>query len=228
MRRVLFTWRDVEIHSYPALLYLGLVCGVYAGYGAAASMPIDPDRASVGVLILIVPALVGARLWFVLSHWPAFRSEPRRVWRRGDGGAALVGGLLLAVALSPAVLAPLGLPFGAFWDAATFTMLVGMIFTRVGCLLNGCCAGRPSEGRLALHLPDHAGRWERRHPVQLLELAAAVVLLAGATAIAAAAPFPGATFLFALAGYGCARLILHPLREPQGARKELSCRTGSC
>ena len=216
MRRVLFGWHGVEVHSYPALLYLGLLCGVYAGYGAATSMPIDPDRASVGLLILIVPALVGARLWFVLSHWQVFRREPRRIWRRKSGGAALVGGLLLAVAISPALLAALGLPFGAFWDTATFTLLVGMIFTRVGCLLNGCCAGRPSEGRLALCLPDHEGRWERRHPVQLLELAAAVVLLAGAAAIATAPPFPGAVFVFALAGYGCARLILNPLREPQG------------
>jgi phosphatidylglycerol---prolipoprotein diacylglyceryl transferase len=228
VRRVLFSWHGVEVHSYPALLYVGLVCGVYAGYGAATSMPIDPDRTTVGILILIVPALVGSRLWFVASHWELFRREPSRIWRRTEGGAALVGGLLLAVALSPAVLAGLGLPFGTFWDAATFTMLVGMIFTRVGCLLNGCCAGRPSEGRLSLNLPDHRGRWERRHPVQLLELAASVALLAGAAAIATAPPFPGAVFVFALAGYGSARSILNPLREPQGTRKELSCPTGSC
>ena len=227
MRRLLFTWHGVGVPSYPALLYVGLLCGVYAGYGAAAAGPVDPDRTTLAILILIVPALVGSRLWFVWSHWEVFRHDPRRIWRRGDGGSALVGGLLLAVALSPAVLAPLGLPFAAFWDAATFTMLVGMVFTRVGCLLNGCCAGRPSEGRLALNLPDHEGRWERRHPVQLLELAAAVVLLAGAVAVAAAPPFTGAVFAFALAGYACVRSILNPLREPQGSRRELSCRTGS-
>ena len=228
MRRVLFRWHGVEVHSYPALLYLGLVCGVYAGYGAAASMPIDPDRAAAGILILIVPALVGSRLWFVLGHWEVFRREPHRIWRRADGGAALVGGLLLAVAVSPPLLALLGLPFGTFWDAATFTMLVGMIFTRVGCLLNGCCVGRPSEGRLTVDLPDHQGRWARRHPVQLLELAAAVALLAGAAAIATDPPFPGSIFAYALAGYGCVRSILNPLREPQDIRKELQCRTGSC
>lgn len=221
MRRVLFSLHGVDVHSYPALLYVGLLCGVYAGYGAATTMPIDPDRAFAGILILIVPALVGSRLWFVLTHWQVFRREPRRLWRRGEGGAALVGGLLLAVALSPAVLAALGLPFATFWDAATFTMLVGMIFTRMGCLLNGCCGGRPSEGRLALRLPDHSGRWERRHPVQLLELVTAVTLLGGAVAIATAPPFPGAVFVFALAGYGCARSILDPLRESHGVRKEL-------
>jgi prolipoprotein diacylglyceryltransferase len=222
VRRVLFGWRGVEVHSYPALLYLGLTCGVYAGYGAAASMQLDPDRTAAGVLILIVPALVGARLWFVLSHWQVFRREPRRIWRRKEGGATLVGGLLLALALSPVVLAALGLPFGAFWDAATFTLLVGMIFTRVGCLLNGCCTGRPSEGRLALHLPDQTGHWERRHPVQLLELTTAIALLGGCVAISFAELPPGAIFVFALAGYACARSIIDPLRESRGLRKELS------
>jgi prolipoprotein diacylglyceryltransferase len=222
VRRVLFRWHGIEVHSYPAFLYLGLLCGVYAGYGAAASLPLDPDRASLGVLVLIVPALVGARLWFVLSHWRTFRRDPGRIWRREEGGATLAGGLVLALALSPAVLAWLGLPFATFWDAATFTMLVGMIFTRVGCLLNGCCSGRPTDGRLALRLPDHTGRVERRRPVQLLELAAAVALLAGAAAILTAPPFPGAVFVFALAGYACARSILDPLREPRRSRKELS------
>jgi phosphatidylglycerol:prolipoprotein diacylglycerol transferase len=213
MRRVLLSRRGIEIHSYPAMLYLGLLCGVYAGYGAATNMQLDADRATVAMLILIAPALVGARLLFVLSHWQEYRLEPSRIWRRSEGGAALFGGLLLALAVSPAVLAGLGLPFAGFWDAATFTMLVGMIFTRVGCLLNGCCAGRPSEHRFALMLPDHRGRWERRHPVQLFELATAVCLLAGAVAILFSPPFPGAIFVFALAGYGSARLVLDPLRE---------------
>lgn len=220
MRPVLFSWRRIEVHSYPAFLYLGLVSGVYAGYGAAAYGELDPDRTAAGILILLVPALAGARAWFVLSHWPVYRREPRRIWRRSDGGAALAGGLVAAVAASPVVLAWLGLPFGGFWDAATFTMLVGMAFARVGCLLNGCCAGRPSERRLAPHLPDHHGRWERRHPVQLLELASAVLLLLGAAAVVGSGLPAGGTFAFALAGYGGARLVLNPLREPE--RKELS------
>ena len=58
MRRVLFSWHGVHVHSYPAFLYVGLLCGVYAGYGAATSMPIDPDRATAGILILIVPRLL--------------------------------------------------------------------------------------------------------------------------------------------------------------------------
>jgi len=53
-----------------------------------------------------------------------------------------------------------------------------MIFTRIGCLLNGCWfGGGAATAGSGCGLPDHTGRCERRYPVQLLELAAAVVLL---------------------------------------------------
>ncbi|HWF71672.1 MAG TPA: prolipoprotein diacylglyceryl transferase family protein, partial [Mycobacterium sp.] len=90
-----------------------------------------------------------------------------------------------------------------------------MIFTRIGCLLNGCCSGRRSDGRLGMWLPDHTGHWQRRYPVQLLELSTAVVLLAGSTALLALGTPRGTIFAFALVGYAAARVVIDPLRERQ-------------
>jgi phosphatidylglycerol---prolipoprotein diacylglyceryl transferase len=213
MRRVLFSVRGVRIWSYPVLLYVGLVCGFYVMYAIAPSLGMQRVPAAAATLIMFVPAIVGARIWFVLDHWSIYRQDPRRIWRHSDGGMTLYGGLVLALLLSPIILRAFGLGFAAFWDGATFTMLVGMIFTRVGCLLNGCCSGRQSEGRLGLRLPDHTGRWERRYPVQLLELSSALVLLAGSAALLAANVPRGTIFVFALVGYAAARLAIDPLRE---------------
>jgi phosphatidylglycerol:prolipoprotein diacylglycerol transferase len=213
MRRILFSVRGVPVWSYQALLYLGLVSGFYVMYAVAPNLGMSRARAAVAVLIMFAPAVAGARIWFVLDHWAIYRRDRSRIWRQSDGGMTLYGGLVLALVLSPALLAALGLRFAAFWDAATFTILVGMIFTRVGCLLNGCCSGRHSDGRLALRLPDHTGRWDRRYPVQLLELAAALVLLGGSAALLALAAPRGTIFAFALAGYAGARLAIDPLRE---------------
>ena len=213
MRRVLFSVRGIPVWSYPALLYVGLVCGFYVMYAVAPSLGMHRVPAAVAALIMFAPAVAGARIWFVLDHWAIYRRDRRRIWRHSDGGMALYGGLVVALVLSPAFLAALGLRFAAFWDGATFTMLVGMIFTRVGCLLNGCCSGRRSDGRLGLRLPDHTGRWQRRYPVQLLELAAALVLLGGSGALLALAAPRGTIFAVALTGYAGARLAIDPLRE---------------
>jgi prolipoprotein diacylglyceryltransferase len=213
MRRVLFRVRGVPIWSYPTMLYLGLVCGFYVMYAIAPSVGMPRVPASTATLIMFAPAVAGARIWFVLDHWTIYRHDSRRIWRHSDGGMTLYGGLVLALVLSPVILAAFKLRFAAFWDGATFTILVGMIFTRVGCFLNGCCSGQRSEGRLGLRLPDHTGRWERRYPVQLLELAAAVVLLAGSVALLALGTPRGTIFAFAFVGYAAARLVIDPLRE---------------
>ena len=80
----------------------------------------------------------------------------------------MFGALPLILPLSLPLLVFLKLPLGTFWDVAAISILVGMIFTRIGCLLNGCCGGRRVGGR--------------RLPTQPLEAAFAAVLLAGAIA----------------------------------------------
>jgi phosphatidylglycerol---prolipoprotein diacylglyceryl transferase len=213
MRRVLFSVRGVPIWSYPVLLYVGLVCGFYVMYAVAPSVGMQRMPAAIATLIMFVPAIVGARIWFVLDHWAIYRRDLRRIWRHSEGGMTLYGGLVLALVLSPVILVPLGLGFAAFWDGATFTILVGMVFARGGCLLNGCCAGRQSDGRLGLWLPDHTGRWQRRYPVQLLELASALALLSGSATLLEIGTPRGTIYVFALAGYAGARFAIDPLRE---------------
>jgi phosphatidylglycerol:prolipoprotein diacylglycerol transferase len=96
---------------------------------------------------------------------------------------------------------------------AVFTMLVGMIFARIGCLLHGCCCGRPSRSWISLHLPNHAGRWEMRLPTQCLEAGVAVILLVFAIAVRRTVAFPGALFWQVTVGYASGRLVLESTRE---------------
>ena len=228
MRKVLFSWHGVTVYSYPAMLYFGLVAGVFSGVWVAQTSGMDADRFAVAMLILLVPALVGARLYFEFTRWDVYRREPRRIWRRSEGGMAMYGGLILAVPLSFPLLRAMGLPFGAFWDAATFTMLLGMAFTRIGCLLNGCCGGRPATGWLALDLPDDRGLWRRRYPTQLLEMTFALLLFAAAFALRGRAAFSGAIFCSAVIAYGTGRFFLERLREDKtGGRDRAAMQTTS-
>jgi prolipoprotein diacylglyceryl transferase len=213
MRRILFSWCGVNVHSYPAMLYVGILAGIFLGAYVAGLAGLSPDKFAVAQLILIIPALAGARLYFVLTRWEVYGREPRRIWRRSEGGMVMYGGLILAVPLSIPLLYLLGLPFGAFWDASTFTMLLGMAFTRVGCLLNGCCGGRPTAAWYGLDLPDHNGVQQRRIPTQLIEMTWACLLLAAAFLLRGRAPFPGAIFCSIVIAYGAARTFLENLRE---------------
>jgi prolipoprotein diacylglyceryltransferase len=169
----------------------------------------------VATFLLIIPALAGARLLFVAAHWHHYRNDITQIWNPSDGGAAQYGGLLLAVPLSVPLLATLDLPFAAFWDIGVITILVGMIFTRIGCLMNGCCTGRRFNGWMSMYLPGRDGVWQKRVPTQILESALAALLLGVGLLIWHSLPFPGALFVFVVAGYACGRLVLESMREHQ-------------
>jgi phosphatidylglycerol:prolipoprotein diacylglycerol transferase len=217
MRPILFQWRRLTIYSYAAMLYAGIVTGVYAQVFLARAAGLEAVRVLAATLILLVPALAGARLLYVAVHWRQFRAAPDRVLRAGEGGAAMYGGLLLAVPASIPLLRVLDVPFGTFWDLASFTMLIGMIFARVGCQLRGCCAGRPSTSRWAMVLPNARGVWERRLPTQIFEASWALAILVVAWSVWRLYVFPGAVFLVTLGGYGAGRVALDSLRDASDA-----------
>ena len=217
-RRYLVRWRGLEVSSYLAMLYLGCVVGVFVGAAVSGSYGLGESRAALALIILLVPALAGSRIWFVLEHWSVYRREPRRIWRRSEGGSALYGGLLLSLAVSVPLLSVLEIPYWTFWDAASFTMLIGVVFTRVGCLMNGCCAGRATRGWWGIRLPDLNGVWERRIPTPLLEAGWATLVLVGAGLVSPDRPFAGAVLIYVLAAYGAGRLLLELTRAAAGTR----------
>jgi phosphatidylglycerol---prolipoprotein diacylglyceryl transferase len=220
VRPVLFARWGITIQSYPAMLYVGMLAGVMAGNAAAHAAGLDADRVFLATFLLLIPALMGARLLHVVAHWRTYRRAPRRIWNRAEGGAAQYGGLLLALPLSWPLLAMLHVSFGAFWDVAIFTILVGMIFARIGCVMNGCCAGRPTESWLSCRLPNTKSVWTRRLPTQYLEAALAGLLLLGAVMLRTRMRFPGELFCVIAAGYAAGRLVLESTREqpPGGGR----------
>ena len=214
MRRTLFRWGSISIHSYPVMLYLGIVVGIYAQLYVAYSVGLNLIRTLGATIFLLIAALLGARLFFVIRNWRVYREQPRRIWWFSEGGATMYGGLLLSLPFSIPLLAVFEIPFGRFWDVASFTMLIGMIITRFGCLLNGCCSGRPTSRWFGINLPDCEGVWRRRIPVQVFEAAWAMVVLAGAVMLRRQ-PFEGALFLFTVSAYGVGRIVLEHMRDKQ-------------
>lgn len=212
MRRILFRCFGRPIHSYTAMLYLGIVLGTYAQLFAATRLGLDPGRVLAATVVLIGAALFGARLLHVAPHWRRYLRNPARIFAFTDGGASLYGGLL-SVPASALLLPLFDLPFGAYWDTAVFNMLTGMVVGRAGCFLNGCCAGRETAGWLGLHLPDDHGVCRRRIPTQILEALWSLVALTATALLWRRLPFDGAGFLFGLGCYGFGRLALEPLRE---------------
>jgi phosphatidylglycerol---prolipoprotein diacylglyceryl transferase len=114
MRRVLFRWGNLSIYSYPAMLYLGIVLGIYVQLYAARSIGRDVASTLTATLLLLITALLGARLLYVIANWQVYQERPGRIFRFSDGGASMYGRLLLAVPLFLPLLAAIEIPFGLY------------------------------------------------------------------------------------------------------------------
>jgi phosphatidylglycerol---prolipoprotein diacylglyceryl transferase len=190
------------------MLYLGFAVGVVCG---GYETGLDYPRFAVSALILLVSALFGSRIWYLIGH-SKFLTDATGTVRVTDAGAGLYGGLVLSFAVSWPVLRLTGLEFWRFWDGAAIVMLVGMAVTRFGCLMNGCCSGRETHGRFGLWLPDHRGEWKRRYPTQLFEAGWSATILIIGVWLYGPSDRPGLLFLGSAAAYGIGRLGLELLR----------------
>jgi prolipoprotein diacylglyceryltransferase len=195
------------------MLYFGLLSGTYSAYVAGRAEGLAGTPLAAAILSLLVAAVLGARLAFVLGHWHTFRLQPTRIVARGAEGGAVAYGALLSIPLSLPLLAALGIPFAVFWDAGAFGFLAGIIFLRIGCLLNGCCCGRATRSRLGWFVRDAAGVTARRLPVQFWEALWAASLLVGASLVVGKMPVAGSLFASTLGTYAAGRFFLDFARD---------------
>src|SRR5690349_11978692 len=109
MRRVLVHWLGRPIYSYPVMLYVGIVLGIYLELLEARRVGVDSSSLLLATLFITAVALLGSRLLYVALYWSNFRGRPARILNFAEGGASIYGGLLLAVPVSLPVLKLLGI-----------------------------------------------------------------------------------------------------------------------
>ncbi|MBU1909943.1 MAG: prolipoprotein diacylglyceryl transferase [Verrucomicrobia bacterium] len=122
---------------------------------------------------IMLAGIVGARVAYVFSELDEFRGNWLKIVRVDQGGLIFYGGFLGALA---AVWIMSRRRREPFWSLADFTISalpLGHAFGRVGCFLNGCCYGRPSELPWACWAHDAL-----RHPTQLYEALANLLIYA--------------------------------------------------
>jgi len=141
------------------------------------------------------------------------------VFKFWQGGLTFYGALLFALPGALWYCRRKRLDFLAVGDLVAPCVMVGQAIGRVGCFLEGCCYGAPTNGPLGVHFPGHA---LARHPTQLYELAADLAI-AGLLLFAVKAGRRGERLGWMLALYGAARALVEVWRDdPRGSLGPLS------
>lgn len=135
----------IKIHSYGLMMALGFLAAVgwirYQSRREGLSVKRMTDLA----FLLIVMAIVGSRVLFILVEWRYYLSDPLAIFRVWEGGLVFLGGLIACIVTAYYYVRKHGLSFWPVADVFMPGVALGHGIGRIGCFLAGCCHGRECD-----------------------------------------------------------------------------------
>ncbi len=220
MHPILVRFGDFTVHTYGVLLALGFLLAVFLAREEGRRAGIDPDVMLDLSFYLLVGALLGSRLFYVLTNWPEFAENPIDVVKFWRGGLVFYGGLIFAFLIGTWYVRKYHLPFQKMADVAAPSIALGQALGRLGCFSAGCCYGKPTTAFWAVTFRDPdslAPLGVPLHPAQLYESAATFGIFLALIAMRRWERFQGRLLWYYLLFYSTARFIIEFYRgDPRG------------
>ena len=159
----------LPLHTYGLLIASAFLVGIWLAQREARRRGQDPERLADLAFWILVAALVGSRVYFILVNWgdyfgpnalvaTAFGRIPRLLafW---EGGLVFYGGFIGAALTAWWYMRRHRMPFLPYADTLIPSVAFGHFLGRLGCFSAGCCWGGVAHG----HLP-----WAVRFPPESL------------------------------------------------------------
>lgn len=172
MHPILFEVGPLKIFTYGFLLALAFLSAIYLSGREAGRLGLPVARFYDLCFYIVLAAVVGSRLLYVLLDLPHFLANPLKIFALWEGGLVFHGGVVLALGVAFYYMKVHALPWRRCLDALAVGMPVGQFFGRLGCFMAGCCYGSPSDLPWAVTFTAAGSLCplkEPLHPAQLYE-----------------------------------------------------------
>ena len=223
---------DFRIALYGCMIALGMMLGILMAAHVAKKTGQSPDTYWDISVWLIIFSLIGARIYYVIFFWDAYKDNLLQIFNFRAGGLAIYGGVIggILTAYVYCLIKKKFLP--EILDTAVYGLLVGQIIGRWGNFFNREVFGGYTDGLLAMRLPISMVRdrditpelaahiadgtnYIQVHPTFLYEGLWNLALLIFLLLFLKHRRFKGEIFLLYLAGYGIGRAWIEAIRTDQ-------------
>ncbi len=185
MKPVLFNLGSFPVYAFAVFLIMAIAVGLWLVPRNARIAGLDPKGSRSMFFMIFLAGWIGSRVLFAIQHPDIAHEDPARMLmltgREGIWFGGLAGSLVAAFWFAK----KRRLNFWRLMDAAAMPALFGMAIGRIGCLLSGCCFGRPSRLPWAISYSDQAQEQfgtgfsaMTMHPVAIYEAVAFIVIAA--------------------------------------------------
>lgn len=216
MYPVLVRIGPLTIHTYGFLIATGFLVALWLAARQAKAVGIRRDDIiDLGFYILLA-AIVGSRIFFVLTNWSYYENNPLDIVKIWKGGLVFYGGLLFTIPTAIWYVRRKRLDFWRTFDVFAPSIAIGHAIGRLGCFFAGCCYGKPAEGipwSVTFTNPESlAMRGVPLHPVQLYEAAGELLNFLVLVFMRRHQAFRGQLFVMYILNYSIIRLIVEMFR----------------
>ena len=212
---VAFNFGSFTVYWYGILAALGFLAAFWTASRRAPREGLSPEVIVDLAPWLIGGAIVGARLFYVISHWQE-EFAGQGLWQilaLRRSGLVWYGGLIGA---SLATLIYAHRKKVSLWklaDVIAPSIALGHVFGRFGCLMTGCCYGRHTDLPWAIRFPtEHWTGGDPVHPTQIYEALCNALLYGGLMWLYRRKKFDGQIFAVYLIGYALLRAFVEAFR----------------
>jgi phosphatidylglycerol---prolipoprotein diacylglyceryl transferase len=215
VHRIAFEFGPFVVTWYGVLLASGFMAGLWTASRRALRQNIDPETILDLGPWLLIGAIIGARTLYVISYWKeSFSGLPfKEVFMVQHGGLVYYGGLIGA-SLACILFARLKkLPLWRLADVVAPSIALGYVFGRFGCLMNGCCYGRPTTLPWGIQFPvGHETYPDFVHPTEVYDALLNLALYGFLAWLYRRKKFDGQVFAIYLICYAVFRSFVELLR----------------
>jgi phosphatidylglycerol:prolipoprotein diacylglycerol transferase len=173
MHPILFKIGPVCVYSYGFMIAVAFSVGMYLAIRAAKEAKINPDFIVNLVSLLLFSGIIGARLLYVALNIREYIQDPLEILMLSHGGLSIFGGLFFATSLGVVYVKKNGYSVSKIGDLLIPYVALGQAIGRIGCFLNGCCFGRPTDSIFGVVFP---GGSQPLHPTQVYSSMAMIFL----------------------------------------------------
>ncbi len=217
---ILFRLGSLNFYAYGFFIAVGFILGFLLAIRRGRQEGISDERIIDLLFLIVISAILGSRLLFVLVNLEHFRDDPLQTLKIWEGGLVFYGGLLLSVAVSFGYLKWRRLPVWKIADLFSPSIALGLFFGRMGCFFAGCCYGKETSLPWGITFtdPNSLARLNvTLHPAQIYEAIGSLLLFLFLNWKAKRKVFDGQIFFFFLLIYSVLRFMIEFLRDdPRG------------
>jgi len=138
MHPVLFRIGPFTLHTYGVFVAMAFLSAIALALREARREGEDANKILDLCLYVLVAAVVGSRILYVLVNWSAFRHDPFEIVRIWHGGLVFYGGFIGAVITGLWYIGRKRLPLLKTADIMAPSIAFGQFVGRIGCFFAGC------------------------------------------------------------------------------------------